>query len=308
MEIVSRLLPNSTHFQLDTWQLNEAENQITLTITPIQTVAHCPVCDVPARRIHSRYTRTLADLPWGSYGVRLQLHVRKFLCAVAGCKRRIFTERLCGVAPWARRTQRLSEQLTAIGLALGGASGARLSRCLGVSISHDTLLRLARRVPLPTASTPSILGIDDWAYRKRTTYGTIVVDLERRRPVTLLNDREAETLTDWLRDHRSVSLISRPYESLHRWRPSGHSSRRPVPPATESRRGARSGVQCSRLSAQSGPGDDQCRGGYWERGHRRGTGATDCTHRHRRGTRQAALSATLGQLRAGLGTPSPGVI
>jgi transposase len=84
MEIVSCLLPDSTDLRLDTWRLNEAEHQITLTVTPIQTVAHRPVCDVPARRIHSRYTRTLADLPWGGYGVRLQLHVRKFFCTVAG--------------------------------------------------------------------------------------------------------------------------------------------------------------------------------------------------------------------------------
>ncbi len=170
MEIVSCLLPDSTHLRLDTWRLNEAEHQITLTVTPIQTVAHCPVCDVPARRIHSRYTRILADLPWGGYGVRLQLHVRKFFCTVAGCRRRIFTERLCGVAPWARRTQRLGEQLTAIGLALGGAGAARLSHCLGLSVSHDTLLRLVRRVPLPIVPMPSVLGVDDWAHRKGKPY------------------------------------------------------------------------------------------------------------------------------------------
>jgi transposase len=102
--------------------------------------------------------------------VRPQLHVRKFFCTVAGCKRHIFTERLCGVAPWARRTQRLGEQLTAIGLALGGAGAARLSHCLGLSVSHDTLLRLVRRVPLPIVPMPSVLGVDDWAHRKGKPY------------------------------------------------------------------------------------------------------------------------------------------
>jgi transposase len=76
-------------------------------------------------RVHSRYERTLADLPWGSWRVTWQLRVRKFFCAHRTWQRHIFTERLPGVAaPWARRTQRLVTRLLAIGLALGGAAGA----------------------------------------------------------------------------------------------------------------------------------------------------------------------------------------
>jgi transposase len=78
----------------------------------------CPVCSVPAEHIHSRYTRTLADLPWAAYRVRLQLRVRKWFCPNPACVRRIFTERLPTVAgPWARRTLRLVQRLVALGLA-----------------------------------------------------------------------------------------------------------------------------------------------------------------------------------------------
>jgi transposase len=122
-------LPNTTSLHLDTWHLDEAHARITLLISSIQAEPRCPGCHVPARYVHSYYTRTLADLPWSGYGITWQLRVRKLFCRTALCPRRIFTERLPGIAaPWARRTLRLAARLLAMGLALGGAAGARLSQ------------------------------------------------------------------------------------------------------------------------------------------------------------------------------------
>ena len=205
---VTPLLPSTRAVRLTGMTI--AREYVLLQLQTTAPAACCPRCAVPSASVHSRYRRCLTDLPWGARPVRLQLTVRKFVCRNPKCTRRIFTERVPElVALYSRKTHRLVTVLQAIGLALGGQAGSRLGRRLGLLTSRDTLLRLVRRLPLPVIPPLQAIGVDDWAYRKRQHYGTIVVDLERRQPVALLHDREAETLAGWLRAHPGVTIIAR---------------------------------------------------------------------------------------------------
>jgi transposase len=141
--------------------------------------------------------------------VVLRLAIRRFQCRNGACAKRTFTERLSVVAPYSQTTNRLTATHQAIALALGGEPGARLAGKLAVPTSPDTLLRRVRQAALGTFTSPRALGIDDFAFRKGQTYGTILVDLERRRIVDLLPDREAGTVAAWLRTHRGTEIITR---------------------------------------------------------------------------------------------------
>ena len=111
----------------------EADEQCILAVVaPTASEALCPLCQCRSESIHSRYVRLVADLPWAGWAVRLELHVRRFFCQNTACRRQVFTERLPNVvAPYARRTLRLTDLFTLIGFALGGEAGKRLVDGMG---------------------------------------------------------------------------------------------------------------------------------------------------------------------------------
>jgi transposase len=185
-------------------------DQIVATLEATAPRATCPVCGTWSEAIHSLYQRTIADLPWGQQKVCLHLRVRKFFCRQPTCSRRVFTERLPAVvAPYQRRTRRLTEVVRLLAFALGGEPGARIVKRLGMATSPATLLRLIRRTPAVTAPTPRVLGVDDWAFRKGHRYGTILVDLEQHRIIEVLPARNAAPLVDWLQANPGVTIFSR---------------------------------------------------------------------------------------------------
>ncbi len=173
--------------------------------------AVCPSCHWSSRRVHSRYVRRISDLPCSGRSVRLLLITRRFRCDVDTCWRKIFAERFGDdvVSERGRRTCRMECIVHHLGLALGGRPAASFAKRLMMPVSNDTLLRVVRRRARPRADPLSVIGIDDWAFRRNHRYGSIICDLERRRIVTLLPDREMATVAAWLSEHPEIQIVSR---------------------------------------------------------------------------------------------------
>ncbi|GAB1798327.1 ISL3 family transposase [Priestia megaterium] len=169
----------------------------------------CPSCHTLSHRIHSQYVRSLQDVPAYGKTTYIKIQTRKFFCDDCSCPQAIFTERFTWLGTYQRKTKRLQEMLKSIALSTSCKVASRLSKHLGIVTSHHTLLRLLHKLKLPSYEPPVHIGIDDFAFKKRCRYGTIIINQETRRPIAILNGRDKETVVKWLEQHPTIQTVTR---------------------------------------------------------------------------------------------------
>ena len=195
---------------LEMTSVSETPEEVLVHVTSYRSSSPCPRCSMPSSAIHSSYRRLPKDLPCAGRPIRLLFTVRKFFCRNPDCSRKVFTERLADfIETSSRLTKRLRTAVQDIGFATGGKGGEQLGDKLAIPISETTVLSSLYLVPLPEIGQVHVVGVDDWSWRRGKRFGSILVNLETRKIVDLLADREAESVRQWLAAHPEVDVVSR---------------------------------------------------------------------------------------------------
>ncbi len=177
--------------------------------------SRCPDCGKFSKRVHDRYTRTICDLPVFQYKTVILLAIRKFKCWNSRCKRKVFSEQNQVILRYSRRTNRVLKILESFAIELTGKLGSFMSKQLFIDVSISTITRMAHNQQLPEIKQPRVLGVDDWAYRKGISYGTILIDMETSKPIDILPSREGKDLKKWLMKYNDVQIVTRDRSSSY---------------------------------------------------------------------------------------------
>ena len=185
-------------------------DEIILQASSQSKSAICPYCQESSDQRHSSYKRKPQALPCCNRRIRLLLIVQRYFCKNPACEHKTFAERIPDTAQfYAHRTNWLTDLIQILAFEMSAEAAARVAWQMKIEISPDTILRLVRTATIGKGDKVRVLGIDDWALKKGQSYGTILIDLEKRRTIDLLPDRTKETLQDWLQQHPEVEIVTR---------------------------------------------------------------------------------------------------
>ncbi|MFI1584497.1 ISL3 family transposase [Embleya sp. NPDC020630] len=176
----------------------------------------CPDCGGRTGRVHAFHERTVTDVPVDARRVVVSARLRRLVCPASACPRITFREQVAGVLERCqRRTVRLLAQVRAVVRELAGRAGARTLQALGTGLSRCTALRILTGIPLPARPVPRVLGVDDFALKRRHRYATVPTNAETGERIDVLPGRGADALEAWLRHHAGVETVCRDGSSAY---------------------------------------------------------------------------------------------
>ena len=198
--------------------IDETDQEIIIHVHSDSRQCMCHKCGFPMITHHGSHHRNVQDLPILGKRVILDAQIYDYECTNPECGAAAVTETFDGFLSYnSRMTERLEDFICILAVETSCEACARIMKSINVKVSGDTVIRLLtkRYLNQPAPTCGSTVGIDDFAFKKRHTYGTIVVDEATHEPVAVLDGRDGETLKEWLRQNQHVTTVTRDRASAY---------------------------------------------------------------------------------------------
>lgn len=178
----------------------------------------CPECGCETMNYHGTYLRKVQDLPILGKTTRLSITAHEYICNNDACSKTTFVEDFDGfLSYYGRMTERCADFICTLAMETSCEGCARICRAMNLQISGDSVIRLlTKRYRMqPAAECGNIVGVDDFAFKKRHTYGTIIVDQSTHKPVAILDGRDGNSLKEWLKNNKHIKAVTRDRASAY---------------------------------------------------------------------------------------------
>ena len=204
--------------QLKITNILEDEKLIKINLKSQTQNCICPKCNTLSNKYHGTYIRKVQDLPILGKQVLLEINSYEYKCENEDCANKTMAEYFDGfISYYSRMTERLSDFLCTLALETSCEGAARIAKSMNIKVSGDTIIKilLKKYDAMKTKTCSSIVGIDDFAFKKRHNYGTIIVDEKTHNPVAILDGRDGNTLSKWLKSNKHIKIVTRDRASAY---------------------------------------------------------------------------------------------
>lgn len=204
--------------ELEIVSVEEKTSEIHISMHSRSRFYHCPKCGMESNQLHATHHRTVQDLPILGKRVILDINIHEFLCTNSACNCGAISETFNGFLNYySRMTERLVDFVTVLALETSCESSARIMQAMNIKISGDTVIRtlIKRYSKQEVPDCSCTIGVDDFAFKKRHTYGTVIVDAATHQPVAVLEGRDGTALKEWLKENKHVTTVTRDRASVY---------------------------------------------------------------------------------------------
>lgn len=201
--------------ELEIRKIEEREREICIWFKSRTKSCVCSRCQKELTQKRATYERKVQDLPILGKQVWLIVKVYEYQCP--DCNRHVAESFGDFLKPVSRMTERCSELIVGLALETSCEGASRILQAMGIKYSGDSIIRLLlkRLEAMPEPEVGNVIGVDDFAFKKRNTYGTIIVDAQTHKPAAILDGRDGKALKEWLTRNKQVRIVTRDRASAY---------------------------------------------------------------------------------------------